>query len=270
MDNIDIVVDKKNKDFGGVSSLTIGTPGCGKTNTLCKMCIIDLDKSIVVWRAKNTCQWAIFLNTKCNIVFWLHKDVKYKLIDRDKEREVKFKDFGEVRYWDDPEYLVENLAHGKINVIYVKHNVTVESEQRKFIDEWNSIFSAMLLRNYIYPISIHFDEMEDLAPESKPGFYTRVTEVANNIKEFRKNWIHFNGATHKDTEIFWVVRNKIPWKIKMKGSKKDKNSKLYRGTLSKLNPGEAYIEDDHRFDFIKFSFLGKPRNFILKTKLKKN
>lgn len=268
MNNKEIVIDKGYEDYGGVSSLITGTPGCGKTNTICKMCIMDLGKNIVVWRAKNTCQWAIFMNNDCKLVFWLHKDVEYKLIDRDKKKTVKFEDFGEVRYWNNPEDLVSNLLKGKINIVYVKNNVMAEREQMRFIDDWNRIFLAMLSRIYIYPISLHFDEMEDLAPESKPGFYTRVTEVANNIKEFRKNFIHFNGAVHKETEIFWIVRNKIPWMIKMKGSKKNKNSKLYRGALQKLQPGEAYIEDDNRFDWITFSFLGKPRNFILKSNIK--
>lgn len=268
MDRIKIVIDKKDKDYGGVSSLITGTPGCGKTNTICKMCIMDLTRNIVVWRAKNTCQWAIFLNNNCELVFWIHKEVEYKLIDRDQEKEIKFEDFGEVRYWDDPKKLVSELEKGKINIVYVKHNVMTERDQLNFIDEWNRIFVAMLSRTYIYPISLHFDEFEDLAPESKTGFYSRVTEVANNIKEFRKNWIHFNGAAHKETEIFWIVRNKIPWTIKMKGSKKSKYSKLYKGTLQKLQPGEAYIEDDNRFDFITFSFLGKPRNFILISKIK--
>lgn len=271
MKNVEIVYDKANKDYGGVASLLIGTPGCGKTNAIAKMCIDDVKKGMIgVWRAKPTCQWTVFLNSGIEKVFWLHNDVDYQLIDRNKRNLTDFRSYGEVRCWDDPEYLVNNLEKGKINIIYVKHGVMTEKEQLKFIDDWNAIFSAMLTRTYPEHISIHFDEVEDLAPESKPGFYSRVTEVANNIKEFRKNWIHFNGASHKDTEIFWIVRNKIPWYIKMRGAKKKKDSKLYLWTLQNLKVGEAYIEDDNRFDFIRFSFLGKPKNFVLKTKMKED
>lgn len=95
-----------------------------------------------------------------------------------------------------------------------------------------------------------------------------MTEFENKEKEFRKNWMHFTGEAHKETEIFWMVRNKIPWFIRMLGSKKQRNSKLFRGALQKLKIGEAYIEDDNRFDFIKFSLIGMPRNFVLKCKLK--
>lgn len=270
INNVEIVYDKKDKDFGGVSSLMVGTPGCGKTNAICKMCMADLKNSIVVWRGKDMCQWTIFLNTACRLVFWLHNEVAYELIDRDTQRVADFRSYGEVRYWNNPEDMVSGLEKGKINVVYVKHGIDTESEHYKFINDWNMIFKAMRSRIYPDAISLHFDETEDLAPESKPGFYTKVTEAANHIKEFRKNWIHFNGAVHKETEIFWIVRNKIPWVIRMRGAKPNKNSKLYKGALQKLNVGEAYIEDDNRFDKIKFSLIGKPRNFILMSKPKED
>jgi len=268
MNNVEIVIDKKNTDYGGVVSLITGSPGFGKTNTMCNMAERDLEKSIVLWRGKNTCQWTIFLNNGNGIVFWLHKDVDYILIDRDTGQRTDFRSYGEVRYWDSPDNLIRDLEKRKINVVYAKHGVMKEREHLNFIDDWNSIFVAMLEREYIYPISVHFDEVEDLAPESKSGFYMKVMEFANNLKEFRKNWIHFNGAAHKETEIFWVVRNKIPWTIKMKGSKPNKHSRLYKRTLQKLQTGEAYIEDDGRFDYVEFCFIGKPRNFILKTNIK--
>lgn len=267
-DNVHLVFDKKDPNYGGVSSLAVGTPGCGKTNALGRMCIEDYKKMRTVWRGKKTCQWTFFLDGGHPLVFWMPDDVDYQLLNRERKEPDRLEDYGEVRRYGDAEELVEGLQKGRINVVYARHGVANNEENLRFIDDWNEIFEAMTDRLYPNPISIYFIEFKDLAPESKAGYYERVTEYENKHKEFRKNWMHFSGEAHKETEIFWMVRDKIPWFIRMLGSKKDRNSKLYRGALQKLKVGEAYIEDDNRFDFIRFSLIGNPRNFVLKCKLK--
>lgn len=265
MNNVEIVIDKLDKVHGGVISIITGTPGTGKTNSACRMCLND-KRFIRVWRGKNTCQWTILTNTDEKIVFWLQKGSEYVIIDRNKQSIINLSKFGEVREWDDEEQLVSNLDREAINVIYVKYGVKNSADKLMFIKEWNKIFWAMIERIYSAFISVYFDEIEDQAPESEPGFYMVVTDFSNLVKEFRKNDIHFTGILHKETELFWKTRNKVTWKIKHKGSKKDDGSPLYPKALTKLKLGEAYIEDTNRFDFIKFKHVGPPKKIIMKIR----
>jgi len=262
------VVDKIDVDYGGVGGLITGSPGCGKSNLMARMAIIDVRNGLrVIWRAKETCQWAIFTYTDTPIEFWIKEGLEVKVFDRKKRKTFELEEFGAVNYWKKPNQIVSGIKKGRINVIQtIPVNQLSSAQHKLFIKDWIGINIALTKKQFPGPVSEYFDEVEDLVPESKPGFYRMALGVANAQKELRKNDIHFFGASHGLTEIFWVMRNKIPWKIYMRGASPDKNSKVYQSAIDKLKPGEAWIEE-RTFEKVYFKFVGKPKNMFDKIKL---
>lgn len=265
------VVLKKDIDYGGIGSLLTGKPGCGKTNVMARMALTDIKKNIkVIWRAKDTCQWSVFLGVHAKLVFWMKRGVSYKIINREKSREETLSMYGKINRWEHPEEIIEGIEKGVINVVMtIPSNEEREEQHKMFVEDWNLILKAATKKRYPDPISIYFDEVEDLAPESKPGFYKKSLAIAGKQKELRKNKIHFTGATHRTTEIFWVMRNKLPWKIYMHGATPLKHSNVFQKSIDKLEPGYAFIED-RSFQKVYFKFVGKPKDIFMEMELAKN
>lgn len=259
---------KRDKDYGGVGVLLTGLPGCGKTNALASIALGELKRgNVVVWRAKDTCQWTTLLNKTDKLTFWLKNSLEYKLIDRNKGKEIYLEDVIKVNHWSTPKNLVERLNKNRINIIQtIPVNVDWQAQHGKFISEWVSILKYLSNRYYATPISILFDEIEDLAPEGK--FYGKSSTVSEMTKELRKNNVNYFGATHRTTEIFWKLLNKIPWHIYMMGAIPKRKSKVFPSVTNKLKQGEAILEGQ-RFERMNFDFVGKEKNYRAIIKLSK-
>lgn len=257
---------KRDPDYGGVGCLITGWPGCGKTNALGLIAFNEFKAgNIVLWRAKSTCQWTVLLNKTDNLVFWLKEGLEYKLIDRNKAQEIDINDVVKVNTWKSPKQLVERLNKNKINIVQtIPVNPDWSAQHGKFISEWINIMKYLCERYYSTPVSLIFDEFEDLAPEGK--FFGKASMVSEMTKELRKNNVNYFGATHRTTEIFWKILNKIPWNIYMSGAIPFKKSKVLRSATNKLKQGQAIIEGQ-RFEWMNFKFIGKERNYRAIIKL---
>ena len=266
MKEIEKVFENRDKNYGGVGVLITGLPGCGKTNAHARIALKELKMgNIVVWRAKDTCQWTILLNKTDKLVFWLKEGLEYKLIDRNKGKEINLEDIMKVNRWSQARTLVKNLNRKKINIIQATPvNPDWAAQHGKFINEWIRIMREMCKRYYATTISMLFGEFEDLAPEGK--FFRKASMVSDTTKELRKNDVNYFLDTHRTTEIFWKVLNKIPWHIYMTGATPIKKSKVYPETTQKLRAGQAIIEGQ-RFERMNFKFVGLERNYRAIIKL---
>lgn len=256
----DKVLDDRDPDYGGVGCLISGSPGCGKTTVMAAIALKELKRgNIVVWRAKDTCQWSILLNKTDRMVFWLRKGLDFRMMDRENERNVRIDSMLPVRVWNTPKQLVNSLDRSRINIIQnMPVNPAWAAQHIKFITEWTKILQEMCIRPYAQAITLLFDEVEDLAPEGK--FYGKTSMVSDMIKELRKNNVNFFMATQRIHEIYWKMLNKIPWNMYMYGATPLKKSPVMASAIRKLKPGQAYL-DGQRFERIAFPMVGREKNY---------
>lgn len=268
MTEFEKVLTKRNPDYGGVGVLFTGLPGCGKTNAMASIALKELELgNVVIWRAKETCQWSVLLNKTDKLVFWLRSGLEYKLIDRNNEEEINLEDLMKVNVWNSTRNLVNGLNRKKINIIQtIPVNPEWAAQHGKFISQWVKILQALCNRYYSTPITLLFDEFEDLAPEGK--YYGKAFMVSEMLKELRKNQINYFGATHRTTEIFWKIINKIPWHIYMHGAIPHKGSKVFPSATNRLRPGQAWLEGQN-YEKVNFKFIGKEKNYRAIIKLSK-
>jgi hypothetical protein len=254
---------KRNPKHGGVSALLTGEPGCGKSNALALIASKETDKKIyLIWRMKNTCQWSIITHTKCKLLFHLKAGLEYKLFNKQTDNYSKFGAYGRVKKWTSPEELILNLELGCVNVVQtLPHSAKSNAQQRAFVRDWIEIFDALVWRKSMVPVTLIFDEVEDLCPFGKTGFFHTNTQVTDILKEMRKTHINFFAATHRATEIHWTFLNKIQWMIYMKGAKPRQGSSIYAKRPAKLPLGHAIIEGSFYEDF-KFSFVGEEKHLL--------
>ena len=251
------VLGKRDEEIkGGVDVIMVGAPGCGKTTGLANMALLNhkLYGDVIIWRGSHDCQWGLFLNRKIDmpIILWLKKGLSYDLIDRKTGKHVNIRDYVEVREWDSPDALVYQLDHSAINIVettpYTPRN---PAQHLQFCREWIDIWDALTHRSFKTPVSIYFDEFEDLVPEGcGKDFWDAELSFSGIIRACRKNDISSFLATHSLEEVHWRIRKKIRWTIYMKGGRPTGQSAIKRGTKH-LKVGEAFIEGTN---FEKFSF----------------
>ena len=258
---------KRNMKLGGVSALLTGEPGCGKSNAMVRIATKESKNDILVWRMKNSCQWSIFTHTKCKLIFHLKEGLEYNLFNKYRGTKTKFGGYGRVKRWKSPENLLFNLEPGCINVVQtLPYSAKSNAQQRAFVREWIEIFDVFLWRKSMTPISIFFDETEDLCPLGKTGFHHTNTQVTDLLKEMRKTRINFFAATQRATELHWTLLNKIQWMIYMRGAKPRAGSSVYVKRLGKLKTGYSVIEGT-TFESFKFNFVGQDKYLLCDVKI---
>lgn len=261
---------KRDMKHGGVSALITGEPGCGKSNALVEISTKEIGKSILIWRMKNSCQWSIFTNTKCKLIFHLKAGLEYNLFNKYRGRASKFCGYGTVKKWKTPEELISNLDIDSVNVVQtLPYSAKSNAQQKFFVKEWIEIFDALVWRRSITPVTLIFDELEDLCPLGKSGFHHSNQQVADTLKEMRKTHINFFGATHRCTEIHWTLLNKIQWMIYMKGAKPRNGSSVYKKRPPKLKIGHAIIEGSF-YEPFKFKLVGQEKCLLCEIKIPEN
>lgn len=185
---------RRNREKGGISSITISPPGAGKTNQLihdAKYIMKHCPNEIMFWRDnpksaaqynKKGINWEIFVEEGCNISFRNLSTGGYIHIPY-----TSFNSFNELINKDTGIGLAKP---GQLNVIY-------------FSDEYKWIDFLEHLRHTINFQSVFIDEIEDLIPLNPPKRagenrnirYEKNLFFAENFKEFRKGWVNFFANT---------------------------------------------------------------------------
>jgi len=269
---VEKLILERSEGYGGVCALITGGTGYGKTNALarCGLYRLKKHKEVVIWRGKNTCQWNLFIDHPADMVLWLREGLTYKVINRNKREEINpNKYFHSIERWNNEEDLIERIYdhRDKLNIIQtVPSSPTNLGQQLMFAKSWLKIMEEMVNRTWPDWITFCFDEFEDMAPQNKGGMFEINMGTAMLQKEMRKNKINSYYSTHKVTEVDWHVRNKIPYKVFMGGTKVTKDSRIYQQVIMKLNPGEA-ITESNRFEKFKFKLVGIDKNLRARIKV---
>lgn len=220
---------------------------------------------IAMWRGTRNCAWTRFIGTK-PIVLWMYdsNDIIY-LADREKEKKINLYDkVREVKRWENIRDLIKRIKNEKdvINVIY-----TVPKDVKdKFKQMWYDILDGLTKRIWKDSVTVGFDEYEDLAPLNASGKSNKlVGEVADIVKEMRKNDISIFGTTHRETLIDWRVLAKIRWSVYMRRAfvKPENAPRSFDfNRTDKLERGDAYIVNKN-FEQASFDFEGNGKRWIL-------
>lgn len=256
-----IILHKKKMVVGGVDVLITGLPGCGKTTAHVQLALLNQkNNEVIIWRGSEDCQWTFFMNTDKppKIILWLKEGLNLKMIDRKKEREINpMTYFYKIRRWRTAKELIKNISKKHINIVQTTPFSAIKTRQHiKFCREWLEILEAMNKRYWKNPISLFFDEIEDLVPEAKGAeFWDVELSLSSMIRSLRKNDISSYLAGHSREEIHWRILKKIRWNIYMRGAKQPKFSRI-KVNLNKLKPGQAWAEGE-QIEKFSFESLGK-------------
>jgi len=247
-----------NKKGNGIEASLIGEQGCGKTNGLVQIALERKSNGVndvIVWRGAEDCQWSYLLNYDVDLKFWIKKGLDYELIDRNAEEMTRLSKYGEIEKWNDPRNLVDKLNNDYINVVQTIPHSTNKEITLQFCDDWKGLFEELSKRMWSRGISVFFDELRDLAKPGRSGnFWSKMFSLGSALRKGRKNNISYFFSMHDPADIFWDIRNKIRYKIYMKGAAKESTSQI-RKNLSNLDDGEGVVEGS-QFEPFQFEYGG--------------
>lgn len=236
---------KGDKKGNGIEAALIGEQGCGKTNGLVQICLERMGNGVndvIIWRGMEDCQWSYFLNYDVDLKFWIKEGLDYELIDRENEEKTELKKYGEIERWKNARNLVDKLNNDYINVIQTTPHSTNKEVTIQFCRDWKNLFEEFSRRMWKRGITVSYDELRDLAKPGRSGqFWNLMFSLGSALRKGRKNNISYFFSIHNKGDIFWDIRNKIRYKIYMKGATKESTSEI-RKNLSTLDDGEAVVE----------------------------
>jgi len=252
-----LVLEKEADEIGGMILLILGEPGAGKTMALVKIVETDLqEERIPLWRGQKSYQWLLLAAQGLPVTFWMHESIndyrfyltgskKQNITEttvnlRDKEDlDVKF------REWSDPEELVENLEHGRVNVHYVPGANGGEKDKYFFIKKNYEVCKAIVERSYGDHVTFNADEVNDIAPDiQKNPFYDLLMQQYPAVwKDMRKNNASKRGLGHGYSEINHKFYNDKANGIGyMQGAKvHSTHSSIDQGVVNNLDRGEIVV-----------------------------
>ena len=227
--------------FGGVSCAFYGVPGSGKTSLMlqiCKRIAATKPNEIIFWREP----WGVpvqITNIGIPVRFFSASKLGIRIHELTEKGAVNNKDI-KVYKFQHIGQLLDKIEPG-INVIYFN--------DRK---GWLRLFDRMKLN--LTWTSVFLDEAEDIFSSRVGGKDWYLNEqFCSDIKDFRKarNSIFLNTQT--DWDVDPRIKSKLMLEVFLYGSKKNKDSPLYRGVLQDIELGEGWITYAHSlFGKIRF------------------
>ena len=163
---------------------------------------------------------------------WVPYGFKLKVFNLDKRTPVNYEPWG----FEDFEYLLEHLELEALNIVYMP------------LEMWKEFISKLhKLWNRDAWLTIIFDEVEELCPPYAQGQDWRINEsIAEAIKEYRKCWISFYCATQQPSDVDYRLRNKMMFRIYLKGAKKMSFERFRQELIDNLKLGEAVVAGARR------------------------
>jgi hypothetical protein len=141
----------------------------------------------------------------------------------------------------------------KINVVYLEPG------------KWGEFLSRLPKRSSLEWISIFFDEIEDIFPEfASKEYWQMCKQLADSLKYYGQTLTNLIAATQQHTSLNWMIRDKMMYRIYLRGSKVEAHSRLKQYAIDNLKVGEAYI-CGCEFQKFRFSRIYNPNRRWLKA-----
>jgi len=250
---------ERNPKFGGVTCAFYGVPGSGKTSLMlqiCKRIAKDYPRETIFWREPAGVPMQI---TNLGLPLNIFSDDKLNIVIKEliETGTVPTKDY-KVLHFQHIGQLLKQVTPG-INVVY-------------FHDRMGWLRLIRRMKSNLSWQSFFLDEAEDLFSSRVSGKEWYINEqFCSDLKEVRKARINIYLNSQTDWDIDPRIKSKLMLEVFLYGSKKDKNSPLYRTVLQDIQLGEGWITYAHSlFGKIRFNPvepLGK--QYIAVSRIKK-
>ncbi len=252
----ELLLEREHRTIGGVECLIVGKPGCGKTTTISQILLMNQRayNDVIIFRGSEDCQWLYLANAGKKLDLHIKEGWEIHLYDRRTGKSLEADDlFRKIKTFRTGKILVESkLSHKYMNIVQTTPYTPIDPKQHlQFCLDWLEIMLALNQRKWNLPVSIGFDEFEDLVPEGVGRhLYDIELSLSGLYRKNRKNDISSFLACHALEDVHWRVKKKIRWKMYMRGAKQAKDSKIKKN-LADLPVGTAILEGDkfERFDF---------------------
>jgi len=220
---------ERSPKFGGASVAWYGVPGSGKTSLMLQACsrvAKEHQNEIIFWREpSDICMQITNLGIPLNIFSDSKSNIQIKELTE--TGTLPTKDYKVLRF-KTPSQLMKLVQPG-VNVVY-------------FHDRLGWLRLIRRLKSDLKWYSFFFDEAEDIFSSRVGGKEWYVNEqFCSEMKELRKARISLYLNSQCDWDIDPRLKTKIQGEVFLYGSKKDKNSPLYRGVMQSIELGEGYI-----------------------------
>jgi len=251
-----LIFERPLHNVGGVDCIIVGKPGCGKTTAMVQIAINNQKKfkDVVLVRGSDDCQWSYFLNADIPMDLIVKRGVEIDLFNRRTGKRLDPDNiFHKVKEYVSAKNLVESrLSQTRMNVIQTTpYTSTNPNQHLQFCVDWLQIYEALNQRKWNHPVTVCFDEFEDLVAEGVgKKLYDIELSLSGIFRKNRKNGISSFIACHSLADVHWRIKKKMRWKMYMRGAKQSKDS-MIKKTLSDLPVGTCYLEGDkfERFEF---------------------
>jgi len=199
---------EKDLAHGGKDCLITGKPDSGKTGLLLGIAFRICEFEICIFRGAKYGHELRFpgriktIAYNCNPLFYDENGIPIDEINK----KIKY-----VETFDD---ILNSCELGKLNVLYFPFK-----NERKYWVAFGEFlierFPGRYASNYI---SLFIDEVEDIIPAPEEGSAKDVRAFTNNLKEFRKTLISFYVNTQQASDIHWLAKGKIRYRIYLRGA----------------------------------------------------
>lgn len=243
------VLDKvliRNPRLGGKLMIVYGEQGSGKTTILELIAwAVNLlyPEEIIIWRGQKSCMWADFLAADMPVHI-IYSGPEPIFVDAwtGQPVELNVDLTGPVP----PNEIFDACDNRCVNVIYIYAEAPVD-----FTAKWLELLKVLEEQPHGW-VSLFFDEVEDLVPGNAKGtLWSLVEEVARTVKEFRKNWVSFYGASQHYFDIDYRFRGKMQFRMYLPGAKAPPRARVWQKAIDSLSLGEGWLEGS-KYEFFVF------------------
>lgn len=233
---------ERNPKFGGVTCAFYGVPGSGKTSLMLQICrriAKDYPQETIFWREPYGVPMQI-TNLGIPVNIFSDDKLNIRIKEMTEDSMVPTKDY-KVLHFQNPAKLLKMVEPG-INVVYFRDRLG-----------WLRLIRRM--KSNLSWQSFFLDECEDIFSSRVGGREWHLTEdFCFEVKELRKARISMYMNSQTDWDIDPRIKSKLMLECYLYGSKKNKDSPLYRGVLQDVELGEGWITYAHSlFGKIRFN-----------------
>jgi len=264
-----LIFEEEAETIGGMIVLINGEPGSGKTMALTRMVMMDLGidkpgdkynsenkRRIPLWAGQRSCQWIIPAAQNMPVTVWIHESINdfqfYTTGSRQagiKKNKLDIENLegldAEVKRFEDPEELVENIDDYRLNVYYIPGKSGGEKGKYFYQKTNYDLAEALNSRDYRDHITWNVDEIQNVAPDytRKPFYDLQMQKFPTQWQDFRKNNVSKRGTSHGYSEINYKFYDlKANGIIYMQGGRVHKNHReINQRAVNNMKRGQCVV-----------------------------